>query len=393
VNIEPQPPAPRSGVYLSIGIIAWNEEKAIRTLLNSVFQQSLLSELARRNLCCEIIVVANACTDRTVSVADEILSRQMREDLDGRALIGRVTHLAERGKINAWNQFVHQLSEREAKFLVLMDADIVLHNRDALWNLVQTLEASPEARVAVDVPRKDLEFKRRKTIRDRMSLAVSRLTQSSTAQLCAQLYCIRAETARNIYLPRDLSACDDGFIKSLVCTDFLAHGVWPMRIEVARNASHTFEAYTSLKSVFKNQKRQAIGQTIVHLLIDDYIKHMPAWERARLAETLRRKDEENPDWLKRLVREHLRRKRFFWRLYPGLVSYRFRNLRKLSWRHRLFCLPAVLGGTVLSLAASLAAYRFLKAGFTEYWPRADRGAGPIDLAGHAMSPLSRAKTR
>ena len=47
------------------------------------------------------------------------------------------------------------------------------------------------------------------------------MTGSASAQLCGQLYCIRAEVARNIYLPKDLCACDDGFIKALVCTDFL----------------------------------------------------------------------------------------------------------------------------------------------------------------------------
>ncbi|MBC8097663.1 MAG: glycosyltransferase, partial [Akkermansiaceae bacterium] len=302
-----------SGPCISIGIIAWNEERAIQTLLESVFRQTLFAELRKRNLRCEILCVANGCSDRTTQVAEEIFLNQSATHPDAQAFSGRAIALQERGKINAWNQFVHSLSAREAKFLFLMDADILIRNPETLFSMWQTLVNCPEARIAVDVPRKDLEFKSSRGWRDRMSLTASKLTRSSAAQLCAQLYCIRSETARNIYLPKDLTACDDGFIKTMVCTDFLAHAVWPTRIQVARNASHTFEAYTSLSSLFKNQKRQAIGQTIVHLLVDEHLNRLPIWERSKLAETLRKKDEENPDWLKRLVHEHLRRKRFFWR--------------------------------------------------------------------------------
>ena len=63
---------------------------------------------------------------------------------------------------------------------------------------------------------------------------MSEMTRAAHGQLCAQLYCIRAEVARNIYLPKDLAACEDGFIKALVCTDFLTHEVKPERVRLAR---------------------------------------------------------------------------------------------------------------------------------------------------------------
>jgi glycosyltransferase involved in cell wall biosynthesis len=387
-----EPTHPPAGNCISIGIIAWNEERAIRTLLNSLFQQTLFAELSRSNLKCEILCLANGCSDKTVEVASSIFNEQSATHPYASVFTGRVINLAERGKINAWNQFVHGYSARSARFLFLMDADITIHTPDTLWNMVLTLMTNAEARVSVDVPHKDLEFKPRKSLREKISMAMSKLTRSASAQLCAQLYCIRAETARNIYLPKDLAACDDGFIKTLVCTDFLAHPVWPMRIQQARNAAHTFEAYTTLSSVFKNQKRQAIGQTIVHLLVDDHLKRLPAWERSKLADTLRRKEQENPDWLKRLVHEHVRRVRFFWRLYPGVVTYRFRKLAHMNWIQRGICFPAVLLGMMLSLAASFAAFRFLKAGYTTYWPRAERKSlEPLDLSGRTLPPLGRMK--
>jgi hypothetical protein len=392
VNIEPSNrTAPHAGIHLSIGIIARNEERAIRDLLISLFSQTLFAELHRRNLRCEILCLANGCTDRTAEVAGEMFSEQAGAHPHAAAFSGRAVNLVQRGKINAWNQFVHSFSAREAGYLILMDADIIIYNPDTLWNMLLTLETHTEARISVDVPRKSIEFKSTRSFGERMSLAMSRLTRSSSAQLCAQLYCIRSETARNIYLPRDLTACDDGFIKTLVCTDFLAHAVWPMRIQVASNAAHTFDAYTSLRSIFKNQKRQAIGQTIVHLLVDDYLKRLPAWERSKLADTVRKTEQDNPEWLRGLISQHLRRTRFFWRLYPALLSHRFQRLKSLNWFQGLVCLPAVLAGTVMALAAGFAAFRFLKAGHTSYWPCVARAPlKPLELSGR-MAPLTRLK--
>ncbi|HET7624287.1 MAG TPA: glycosyltransferase family 2 protein [Verrucomicrobiae bacterium] len=365
-------PDPEMPIFVSIGIIAWNEEEAIAPMLESLFRQTFFAELARRRGRCEIICLANGCTDKTCEVAGKIFSDQTKSHPHADLFSGRVVELKQRGKINAWNAFVHSVSSKSAGFLFLMDADIVIHNRETLWNMLFTLLFNREANIAVDRPCKDIEFKPRNTWREKISLAASRLTRSSAAQLCAQLYCIRAEIARNIYLPKDLAACDDGFIKSLVCTDFLAHPVWPMRILPARNASHTFEAYTSLKTIFKNQKRQAIGQTIVHILVDNYLRKLSPIERSKLAETLRKKEIEDPNWLKRLVSTHIGGTRFFWQLYPGLLGHRFRRLSQLSFLDRIICLPAAIAGFLVSLCSCFAASRFLKSGCVEYWPRAKR---------------------
>jgi hypothetical protein len=225
----------------------------------------------------------------------------------------------------------------------------------------------------VDRPCKDSASLRNSGVSGRLSSAASQLTRAAEAQLCGQLYCMRAEVARNIHLPKDLAACEDGFIKALVCTDFLSHPVNPGRIRLANQAAHTFEAYTSPRSILKNQKRQAIGQTMVHILVDHYLPGLSASQLARLAETLRARDDADPDWLKRLIAEHLRRTRFFWNLYPGLVTYRFKRLASLSPLRRLACLPAVGAGMIISLISGFLAYRFLKAGATDYWPKADRG--------------------
>jgi len=360
------------GVSLSLGIMAWNEERAIVPMLHSLFEQTLFGELAKRNLQCEIVCIANGCTDRTPAVAAEEFDRQMQEHPFRKNINCRVANIPERGKLNAWNKYVHSISSPTAQFLFLMDADILLHQREALWRMFEALSKNKTANVAVGTPRKHLAFRPNLSWRERLSLQASQITGSASAQLCAQLYCIRSEIARNIYLPKDLGACEDGFIKQIVCTDFLTRSSTPERICLVEQAEHTFEAYTSPAAILKNQKRQIIGQTVVHLLVDDYLRALPLSDRQHLAATVKGKDQNDPDWLKRLIRQHLQKTRRFWKLYPGLLAHRLKTLSKLPAAKRLKCLPAAAAGALAAFAGCWMAYRTLKAGSTDYWPRAQR---------------------
>jgi hypothetical protein len=370
----------KENVVLSIGIFAWNEEGALPATLQSLFRQSLFNELLAQGMRCEVVVVGNGCTDGTARVAAELLYSQQRQHPCGASILWQVADLRQRGKTNAWNQFVHSLSGRSADVLFMMDADVLLHHEHTMWNMWMALKQNPEANIAVDRPCKDIQFKRQKTFRERLSLSASKLTSAASGQLCGQLYCMRAGVARNIFLPKDLAACEDGFIKALACTDFLKHEVWPRRIIVAEGAEHTFEAYTCAAAIFRNQKRQAIGQAIVHILVDKFLNKLPLAARRDMARTLRTFDESDPPWLKRLIGEHLCRTRWFWKLCPGLVFYRFSRLRNLRGAQRLLCLPLALAGVALAFLASFSAYRSLKSGCTDYWPKAQR-AGFEGLAG------------
>ncbi len=361
-----------NGSQVAIGIVAWNEEAGIKPTLDSLLEQTLFAELEKRGWKCEILCLANGCTDRTVPVVEEIFAGYESKHPNRAAFRARVVELQKRGKINAWNQFVHELSPKNAKYMFLMDADILIHRRESLWNMLRALEEDHEAYIAVDRPKKHLLFKERKTPMDYLSLAASRLTSSADGQLCGQLYCIRAEIARNIYLPKDLSACEDGFIKTLVCTDFLTRPSAARRIRVAEGAEHTFEAYTSPKAIVKNQKRQIIGQTIIHILVDHYFKNRPSSGGARLADTLESNDRNDPLWLKRLIHQHLEETRHWWRLYPGMSGMGFRRLRRLNLGARVLCFPAAVASSVLAVVSGRMAHQALRAGCTEYWPQAQR---------------------
>src|SRR5439155_718452 len=159
---------------VSVGILAWNEEEAIESAIRSLWQQTVFGELARRGLQSEIIVIANGCTDRTAQVARQSFFRLAEIQTVPAAEPGtpywRVIEVAERGKNNAWNRFVHSWSATRAACLFLMDADIVINGREALWNMYRALEASPQAMVAVDQPVKEIILKQRKSLGERLSL-------------------------------------------------------------------------------------------------------------------------------------------------------------------------------------------------------------------------------
>ncbi len=358
-------------VVLSIGLMAWNEEDSIRTTLESLFRQTVFERLCGRHEQCEIIVVANACTDRTAAVTRELFEKMEREHPWSDGFSARVIDIPEPGKANAWNRFIHEFSAVEARYLVSMDADIVFHHRDTIFNLMAVLERKPHVPASTGRQCKDLIFKERKTLRERLSLAASSMGGGENGKICGQLYCLRATVARNLFIPRDLGATEDGFIKEMVCTEFLTRESDPHRVVLAPDAAHIFEAYVHPRDVLNNQKRQMIGQTVVHVLIE-YLKTLPWQEQVSLADTLRRHEMRDPDWLKKLIAAHLRRQRFFWQLFPGILSFRFKRLLQQPGHRKITHAPAALAGWVVMLVACARASRALRAGSTQYWPKASR---------------------
>src|SRR5688572_3294321 len=145
-------------IRLSIGIIVRNEEEAITPALQSLFRQTLFEELAARGEACEIICVANGCTDQTVPAAARVFVEQSAKHPMASSFHCRMEVLPEAGKINAINHFVHRFSSPEAQYLFLMDGDIMLHSPRTLWNMCSALEENKTASIATDEPLKDISL-------------------------------------------------------------------------------------------------------------------------------------------------------------------------------------------------------------------------------------------
>jgi glycosyltransferase involved in cell wall biosynthesis len=360
---------------ISIAIRAWNEEAVIRRTLGSVMAQSLFQELDERGECCEVICIPNGCTDRTAAVAEEFFAEQRLRHPFAGAFTCRVAEMEEAGRNHTWNAFVHSISHRQAEFLYLMDSDIVFREPGTLFHMYMTLHAHPEAQISSDLQIKDIALKKHKTLLERLSLATTDMTRKIEGQITGQLYCIRAKVARRLWLPKDLGAPDDGFIKALVCTEFFTQPLDPARIITAPNASHIYEAYVSPRDVLKNQKRQMIGQTTVHVLLE-YVRSLPCEVRSNLAVHLEQKEAADPAWLKRLTEEHLRGQPF-WRLFPNLLTFRLRRWWKLKGLKRVTHFPAALAGLGVTLIACALAHRHFRRGEIGYWPKASRATAPL----------------
>jgi hypothetical protein len=360
----------RNPICVSIGILAWNEEESLQTTLESLFRQSVFQKLSARRERAEIWCVANGCTDRTVAVAREFFARMEQKHEYADAFVAHVVDVPEPGKCNAWNRFVHEFSAPEARFLCLMDADIVFHHLDSIYNLVVALERRPDVAVSTGRPCKDILFKERKTFWDRISLATSDMTATGKGQMCGQLYCVPAELARNLRLPRGLGV-EDGFIKEVLCTHFLTRPSDPNRVITVPDVAHIFEAYVAPGAVLNNQKRQMISQATVHVLFS-HLRKLPPDDRRNFAESIRRLEAQNAEWVKTLVFEHVRAAPYFWQLFPGLLTFRFRRLLKLPGLRKLTHAPAAVIGFGVTTIAAWRAHRSLRKGMTEYWPKATR---------------------
>ena len=229
---------------VSIGIFAWNEQEVIARTLDSLFQQSFFAEFARRGWNCEVICVVNGCTDATPQVAESVFARQRESHPFRSAFRACVAEIKERGKMNAWNRFVHDISAPGCSALMMMDADISLLQPDTIWRMLDTLENDSSASVVVDRPVKDIAGQKSRSPLGLLSLAMANLTSAASAQLCGQLYCIQApDRSSNLSSPR-LGACEDGFIKWLFAQTF-SGPAQPSRIILAKDAEHSFDAYTS----------------------------------------------------------------------------------------------------------------------------------------------------
>ncbi len=360
-------------IALSIGIMAWNEESSIGPMMDSLFGQSVFAVLAGMGEGCEVVCLANGCTDGTVAAAAEAIARMEREHPLRPALWARVAVIPEAGRNSAWNKFVHEFSAREARYICVMDADILFDRPDTLALVLGELERNPHLGGASDCPRKNIAGKGRRSTRERLSMAMSDMTGTIEGRLNGMLYCLRAGIARNFYQPRDLGATDDGFFKAAICTGFFCAPSDPSRVVSVRGATHLYEPYLSLRDVLNNQKRQMIGQTTVHVLIG-YLMTRPVAERANLGATLRLNEARDPDWLKRLIDAHVAAPRRFWQLFPGILSFRWRRLARMRGRRRLTHFPAALAGFAVTLVACWQALGFLRRGISAFWPKTVRQA-------------------
>lgn len=344
-----------SGIKVSIGLLAHNEACGITSSLRSLLRQSLVCDGRDDIRAVEIVCVPNGCTDRTA----EVTRRTLETYCSNRTVAWRVCELDEAGKPNAWNQFVHDLSDQSADFLILMDADIDLLSPNVLTSLIDALAESPEAYASVGMPLKRVGPKGKRTAAGRLSLSISEISLAGPPALNGALYCVRGSILRRIWLPREL-LIEDGFIKAMLVTDFFTGPGQPARLRRACDAVYEFEPYLRIRELFRHQRRMALG-TAVNALLYSRLWALPDGEDA--GGYARRQSELDRNWFDAMLCEQIQKRR--WWVFPEgmflhLLLERFRKLRHLPFGAAVRKFPLVLGAMLFELPVLLAANHSLR---------------------------------
>jgi len=368
------PHAKKNPVALSLGILITQEEPAIAELLDSLLRQSVFERLCVRHEQCELLVIAQAGCDETIALARRACETMQRQHAWRDVITARVIEIPEPGRAHGWNRFVHEFSAVEARFLCALDANIALHHRDTLFNLLAILERRPRASASTARELPTLMLKERLSLRERWAIAQSALRGAGAVRLSERLYCLRANVARNLFLPADLAAADVDFINEAVRTESFTREPSASRVLLAPEAAYLCAPRLASPGLAQ-QRRRAIGRAALHVLVD-YVKALSWDDRINLCDTLRRHEARDPEWLEKLIARHLSRKPFCWQLFPGVLTLRFRQLLALPGAKKLTHLPAACASSLLTLVACATARRAWRG----HVPAAPAAAQPGPLA-------------
>jgi cellulose synthase/poly-beta-1,6-N-acetylglucosamine synthase-like glycosyltransferase len=219
----------------SVGVTAYNEEENIGHLLDALLDQHLHDvEIA------EIIVVASACTDRTVEIVRELIQR------DGRVKL--IEQERREGKTSAVNCF---LAAAQSDICVLESGDTIPHEY-AVEHLVRIF-ADPAVgmvgaqKVAVNTP-------------DHITGLLSHLRLRMEHELCLDIPRLGEMIAfRKLFdrIPSDI-AMDEAFVEALV----VKHG---LTVKYAPDAIVYNTGPTTIQDFVRQRRRNHAG----HL----YLKH------------------------------------------------------------------------------------------------------------------------
>lgn len=330
---------------LSLAILAFNEAENIGGMIESLCQQTIFRNAVPEITEIELFCIPNGCTDDTAAVARAALDANLPPAPPGTSLNSTVHVISQAGKCNAWNVFVHELSDRNASYLGLMDADIFSISPDSIANMVRVLLADGQAQVATDRPIKTIPERKSRAWFRKFSLASSSLGDPGVDAICGQLYLGRATALRQIWIPSGLFA-EDGFIRACIVTDGFRSAEDFSRVKRAPGASHCFEGEVELTSIIRHQKNLVIGGYI-NMLLFGFLWKIAASEDNPLGR-LRSECENNPAWVKNLIRDNIAASSCFF-LPKSFTWNRWERLKGLHLLGKLRAFPIVFGGWIFDV--------------------------------------------
>jgi len=340
---------------ISVGILAWNEESSIRATLSSVCAQDVFA--ASDDLTVEIVCVANGCTDRTVEVANETICEH--EPQFQNAHHARVEKIDIPSKENAWNEFVHRLSDPEADVFVFMDGDVQLAHSGVLNSLIEPLANDDRLWIAGGMPVKHIAKQRTFNPLHWVSLAASAVRHESNDAFGGCLYAARSDVMRRFCLP-DVLIGEDCFIGAMIKTEFFTTDEHTGRVRRAPEAEVLFEAYTTPLSIYKNLRRRAVGLTIASMLYDEL------WAKSTkdgldAGDLVMQWQANDPQWAQKLIRRKIQ-ERGRWVLPRGMLIKGFRKVSRLRFPKNIIMFPVALCGVCVNLVPCIRANQIIRKG-------------------------------
>lgn len=347
-------------MLISIGILAWNEEREIERALGSLLSQSAFqgADGDSRGWQLEVVIVPNGCTDNTASVSRRFLTERVGQ-ISPRAVSWRVCELFESGKSNAWNRFVHEFSSREAELIALMDADIEFGEPNTLARTVSALLSDPRALAAVDLPLKDAVKKSRLSPLERVSLLSSGSAAAGRRpEICGQFFVAKASALRRIWMPKGLPV-EDGFLGGMLRTNCFLDHPDDCRIIRAPGATHYFQTLTGVGSIFRHELRLVMGTALNCYLMWDFLLFATDPRGDGAGELIHRQLDRDPTWFERLVANSIRN-HGWWTLPRGMLLRRFSTVPPGSLTERSKWLLLALLGFLFDIPVFLVANRRIK---------------------------------
>tara|TARA_A100000171_G_scaffold51054_1_gene64205 strand:+ start:8035 stop:9123 length:1089 start_codon:yes stop_codon:yes gene_type:complete len=359
-------------ITISIGILAYNEEKGIARTVQSLLSQKLDAPADDENahpIRAEIVVVPNGCTDNTADVAQKAVEEhEPVSDEDAGFFAARVCEIKEPGKENAWNNYVDNFSYKDADILVFTDADIKLAHERVLYDLINTLLNTEGCVVAGGNPTKHIENKKQKSAKDRLSIGATTLRKGMKGIFAGCLYCGYADTIRSLYLPTVLMG-EDAFVRAQIVTKGFTHPGDENLIVRADDAKVIFESYMSPAEIIRNKTRRLIGLSINAII---YTKLWAESTPEKPAGALMRElQEQDPQWSQKLINSTFE-SRGFWAVPRHHIYKQFLQLKHHSLKSKLKLLPVALATLPLNAIAVIKANRRIAKGeIRSLWNKAD----------------------
>ena len=242
----------------------------------------------------------------------------------------------------------------------MVDSDIEFDHPDTILNTIKELDGNPSAYVVVDLPLKDIVKKQKKSLIERISLSASDERFKGPVGIAGSFYCARSEILRAIWMPAGLPG-EDGFLKAMIVTDLFRSEVDMCRLVRAQNASHFYEAESTILGIFRHELRLVIGTALNCYFTWDFLKFATDPKGPGAGILIRDCLEENPNWYKDYITNEIRN-RGFWVLPRGMLFRRFSALSRSNALQRISKFPFALVAFVFDVLVFMAANRRLKRG-------------------------------